>query len=113
MKPSVIDRKYQCEVFNSVYGDVEKAKRVSSSPVRMFYEKRIFDLAHRGMNTSNYSCLDLGCGRGVFTQLLVDKFHHVVATDFAINALFSRSRKGNGGNIPCASNRRVFNFSRT
>jgi len=89
MKPSVIDRKYQCEIFNSVYGDVEKAKRVSSSPVRMFYEKRIFELAHRDIDTSNYSCLDLGCGRGLFTQFLVDKFRYVVASDFAINALFT------------------------
>ncbi len=81
------ERKRQQNIFNEVYGDVEKAKRVRSSRIRMFYEERTLEFGIQGLDTARCNCLDLGCGRGVFTQLLVDRFRHVVASDFAKQAV--------------------------
>jgi ubiquinone/menaquinone biosynthesis C-methylase UbiE len=83
----LLDKDKQCEVFNKVYGDLEKARRLYSSPIRMYYESRTLAFALQGLETSQLNCLDLGCGRGVFTNLLKDRFHYVIASDFAVEAV--------------------------
>ena len=83
----MLDHDEQCEVFNRVYGDQEKARRLLCSPIRMFYEQRTFNFAFKGLDTYSMNCFDLGCGRGIFTRLLVGRFKHVVASDFALQAV--------------------------
>jgi len=88
----VAERKRQQDIFNEVYGDVEKAKRVRSSRIRMFYEERTLEFGIRGLDTARYNCLDLGCGRGIFTQFLADRFCRVVGSDFAEKAVMTAKK---------------------
>lgn len=86
-----LDNKAQQQQFNMDYGDLEKAQLVGQSPVRILYEKRLLNLAIDDIVTENMRCLDLGCGRGVFTQLLSKKFRNVIASDFAVEAVRTAS----------------------
>jgi ubiquinone/menaquinone biosynthesis C-methylase UbiE len=83
----VVDKLYQQKIFNEIYGDLPTAERLKSSAVREFYERRILQLGLHGVDGSRLCCLDLGCGRGIFTRLLNERFHCVIGTDFALRAV--------------------------
>ena len=83
----MLDKHQQQKIFNEIYGDLPAAERLKSSAVREFYERRILELGLESVNGSQLCCLDLGCGRGIFTRLLNKHFRCVIGTDFALRAV--------------------------
>jgi|GEM_PF-2589114 ubiquinone/menaquinone biosynthesis C-methylase UbiE len=77
----------QKRVFDSVYGDPSRAQALSRPGVRRHYENRILEIGIRGLKTASMSCLDVGCGRGIFTSLLGNYFLKVAAVDRSCRAV--------------------------
>jgi ubiquinone/menaquinone biosynthesis C-methylase UbiE len=83
----MLDERQQQKIFNDIYGDLATAERLKSSMVREFYERRVLEIGLDGLDGSQLCCLDLGCGRGIFTRLLNKRFRCVIGTDFAPQAV--------------------------
>jgi len=88
----MLDKHQQQKIFNKIYGDLQSAEKLKSSAVREFYERRVLEIGLDGLESSRLRCLDLGCGRGIFTRLLNKRFRFVIGTDFALQAVLTAKR---------------------
>ncbi|MBN1893403.1 class I SAM-dependent methyltransferase [bacterium] len=89
----------QEHVFDSVYGDIGRAQALCRSQVRRHYETRILKIGLRALETSFRDCLDVGCGRGIFTALLGFRFRKVVAIDRSRRAVRTAGHVAGDRNI--------------
>ncbi len=83
----MLDKYRQQKIFNEIYGDLKSAEKLKSSIVREFYERRVLEIGLNGVDGSQLCCLDLGCGRGIFTRLLKKRFRCIIGMDFAFHAV--------------------------
>lgn len=82
------DKKYQKEMFDLVYSDLNFALYKIRNPVRSYYEKKLVSLALANVkDPSDLRCLDIGCGHGITAFYLSKYFKKVIGLDFSRKAL--------------------------
>lgn len=79
----------QRKVFDEVYSDLDFAIYKLNNNLRSYYEEKLISLGLNELETSDLSCLDIGCGHGVTTIFLSEHFKKVIGVDFSRSALMT------------------------